>query len=434
MNLNIIIVGALLVLSVVVGYFVTGKNGLDNATHTKIVESINELRAMETELNLLTMKSRFGLEKNYDQLVEISQHLTRTFGDLKKNYLGKSVTSDEDIANALVDYESYLVIKSDVIEDFKLNNSILRNSVNYAPLAGEQIIALAEAEGMYTQAEFLRETNESLFKYLLYSDEDAKSDLRLKVSSLGGFLSSFTGEDRRLFEEYLDHIKVVVNIQSDTQNYMLRAIQIPNIDALTKLENAYNLHHSEVVSQITNKLIGYGVILFIAILFLLYRLRSRDSQSSGGEKASFAGMGLNSEQFDQIMNDLTGPMQKVFSNINNAELNVKKIEKLYQYMTNVSKLYQQSPSENREQISKYVRGAIGECAKLNEGDVLNETDRLLLDSYRDLEKISKLVKRLKDPSQSDDVQPNLSDTQKIKKSSDTRKQFRERATKNFGVE
>lgn len=220
----------------------TSKDQVDEHGYQYIVDVIEQLSLKDKEINTLIIKSRFGLDQNYDELANISAQIRRQAKSLEQVMREKELFSlGIGIQNYWSTYESYLVEKLDTIESFKGNNSILRNSVNYAPIAGENVIKAVK--GLEVE-ETISSINRTLYKYIISGDRGYLADLKLYVLDLPGVISSI--EDRRskiILNEYFNHLKVVVEKQEDTDNYMMRAINNRNLITLDRIRNVLDNHY-----------------------------------------------------------------------------------------------------------------------------------------------------------------------------------------------
>ena len=61
----------LLLIGVVLGYFAYEKTqAINNKAHQLTIESIKKIKQHDNELNVLLMKSRYGIDNHYDKIVE----------------------------------------------------------------------------------------------------------------------------------------------------------------------------------------------------------------------------------------------------------------------------------------------------------------------------------------------------------------------------
>lgn len=118
---------------------------VDSASSERYDQTLRSMLALQIELTAELMKTRSGLVSNYDGLVRIeaglhdhaqrAQQAPRFLPTAAREQLRRTVDSLERARRAT----------EELIETFKTNNAVLRNSIRFLPVAAAEIDALSDA-------------------------------------------------------------------------------------------------------------------------------------------------------------------------------------------------------------------------------------------------------------------------------------------------
>jgi diguanylate cyclase (GGDEF)-like protein/PAS domain S-box-containing protein len=114
---------------------------LDPAQHDRVASRLRELQALDSELNESVLKLRYGVAGNYDPISSVVDRLGRMKRELETGPDAISGRGDSRIDAAMAKLGAALQEKQDLVERFKTNNALLRNSVLYLPLSVEKAAA-----------------------------------------------------------------------------------------------------------------------------------------------------------------------------------------------------------------------------------------------------------------------------------------------------
>ena len=161
----------------VFGHVFTQKEPIDREWQAQVELSFEKMVTINAQINEAALKNRFGLELNYDQLTLLTKNFYDTLEKIE-NLLKQKGKIDGDLGQAFQGIKKAFVNKGDILERFKSHNSILRNSVFYAPVAGEKLLKLVEKDdGLKAYTTILKEIIDGLLSYtLLGNDDDTKKN------------------------------------------------------------------------------------------------------------------------------------------------------------------------------------------------------------------------------------------------------------------
>lgn len=190
-----------------------------------------------------------------------------------------SIGASGDIRAKVRECEQQLQRKDALVEAFKTQNSVLRNSLRYFPILASAIIDRARAQG---SAELTRQV-EALVVAIMLFDLAPDADSRLRVQHAQGELGATAEATENLhlardIQLTLAHSKVIIERTPTTDRLVREALSVPLSANVSALEEAYSLQHRSAMERAhLRRQILLGLALLIIVLALadiILRLRS----------------------------------------------------------------------------------------------------------------------------------------------------------------
>ncbi len=441
MKINVLLLSLLLITGIALGVFYH-KNAEESAHENYMVSVnlMNQLKQTDAGLNVLLLKSRYGLQADYDELARKSVLLSDSFSKLKKSNIARYLDTDVPLADALREYEEQINLKIDLVESFKSHNAVLRNSIKYAPPLGDELISTLEnkPEG---DASLLKKINQALYRWSLYGDKEQADIIQDNVRKILDLLPLFSNEIPLL--EYNSHVIAVVDEQEQTQNYLQNALAIDSEKTLSKLDGLYTENY--LVSSANDgqlrsyAIIGYGLLaLFVAFYFAMklrgsytqledkVKDRTQQINSAYKEVKESQEQLIQSEKMASLGQMVAGIAHEINTPLGYVNNNVSIVNNLFISMDTLMKglggVYGEAVKKpnNKEALSKQVVQVLRQYHRMKQDDIVSEAKELLDDSSHGLNDISELVKNLRSFSRLDrqlierfDVCEGLDNTLKI---------------------
>src|SRR5437762_6920928 len=132
------VAGIVAVLSGVLVFLYTKTSSVDAEKKTQVEGQLRQLKQLDAEWNVDVLKSRMEINKNYDPLTSPLPTLTGL-----QERLGNEVTTlnQVDTEKALSELKGVIAEKVDLVDQFKAQNAILKNSLRYVPTAVDDLRA-----------------------------------------------------------------------------------------------------------------------------------------------------------------------------------------------------------------------------------------------------------------------------------------------------
>src|SRR5438045_1074567 len=123
--------GALLLLTAVVllTFFFIKTQAIDFAEHSAYTSRLLMLRELDATLNQDILRARYGLLPHYDPIVADLAQLRGVHADLRTVPGFVDETGKADITRVLDGYGQALAHKESLVESFKSQNAVLKNSL-----------------------------------------------------------------------------------------------------------------------------------------------------------------------------------------------------------------------------------------------------------------------------------------------------------------
>lgn len=176
-----------------------------------VLKSTNFLKERDSKSNTLILEARYGLRTDYDELARQTRQLRQGADIFSLNKLAFYAEENIEIQQALSIFYERLNIKINHIENFKSHNSLLRNSLKYAPELGDRLINELQKNINEENLTQLNEINEALYRWILSGDNKEVDIIQKKSPSLINLYQSVI--DKEVLSRYINHIDTTLKEQ-----------------------------------------------------------------------------------------------------------------------------------------------------------------------------------------------------------------------------
>ncbi|MGH1440076.1 MAG: DAHL domain-containing protein [Cellvibrionaceae bacterium] len=441
MRISIVLVFLLAILGIALGVF-SYKNHQEfsNQSYLEGLSLINQLKHADAGLNILLLKSRYGLQADYDDMAKKTVFLNDGLSSLKSQYLQNYLENDLDFSNAFKEYEEQLSLKVDLVESFKSHNAVLRNSIKYAPPLGDKLILELESKNN-DSVELLKNINRALYRWSLYSDKEQADIIQANSRNILDLTTAFENDVPLL--EYNSHVIAVVDEQEQTQSYLNNALSVNTENTLANVDSFYTSSYLSKSADAgkfrTYAMIAYGVLAALVALYFAWLLRKsyteledkvdrrtqqintayselKESQEQLVQSEKMASLG---QMVAGVAHEINTPLGYVNNNVSIVSSLFTSMEIL---MKSLGKVYQEALNKphNKEALRDHLVQSLKKYHRMEEDGIVLEAKELLEDSSHGLSDISELVKNLRSFSRLDrqtveqfDIADGLNNTLKI---------------------
>ncbi len=272
------IAGAILLSIAILVVFYVRTQGDDESGYFRDVATMRQLKQLDTRWELDVMKSRIGIDENYDALVhplfdlgQLQQELSIVTASGPGGTTEPLAAADRAIGDAIRQ-------KMTLIERFKSHNAVLRNSLAFLPTAD------ADVRGAMLQRSGARAGNVSraadavLLATLVYSQAPSQqlaenlAQRLARLETLGGTLPQGASQTVAIF---IAHIRVVLREQPAVNGLLGDITDVPTnarIDAFDRLLSGEHEISRQRVERARKFLLCFAAAMVALLLFAAVKL------------------------------------------------------------------------------------------------------------------------------------------------------------------
>lgn len=274
-NINILIA---VVLIAILGFLFSKTRNVDFDAHNDVISNLRQLKQIDAEWNIDVFKSKMGINNNYDP---VAQPLP-VIRELANALTQKTVETGDsaELETMLKSFQDIMAKKIAMIERFKSQNSIYRNSTNFLPTAYDDVIATAKRIGLSSarQAELEATVNPVFSETLSYNltpDTAVKDKLTQQLVTLRERAEQYPLEVKEAIEVLIAHIGTTLKQQDIGASLLNELSALPTAKKIDELSDTYSkTHETRLLDQqfYRQLLIAYSVFLLALLGYLGWRL------------------------------------------------------------------------------------------------------------------------------------------------------------------
>ena len=271
---------AFLVLTVIglLAFLVYRTQAVDSQLHNEQTTALRELRQIDIRLDINVLRSRMGLNNDYDPLsAPVSQI------DALCSHLSELLGNDGSTLKSLPELRAVFDQKLRVIDQFKAQNAILRNSLHYVPTVSDEIQLLirknAEAGSPALKRlndMLVRVLNDTL-RYNLMPDSATSRQIQISLAQMQRELPLYPEEIAAATQGFINHVHVILRQRAVEIMLMARLGEIPVPSLIEQMGKALDQEFALQMQEIDhyrNYLAIYSAFLLCIVFYFAMRLVS----------------------------------------------------------------------------------------------------------------------------------------------------------------
>jgi serine phosphatase RsbU (regulator of sigma subunit) len=251
----------------------------DFGRHAQAVEMLGIVRHNGELLSKQVLAARFGLLNQYDPLNATESELTLAGYELKAR-IAAAVGPDAPLDESLSRLEEAIVQQREIIERFKAENSVLKNSVHYLPTAAGELSRTSERDWRIPAQDAAQAAIAALSRaalvYCIVGDESARRAYAQALADLNMRRASLPEKFSVQAESLLSHARVILDKQPAVDGWVQLALAGAVGQGLDQVEHRYHERFNAVVAKSNGYrkiLYGWSVLLAIAVGLASMQLR-----------------------------------------------------------------------------------------------------------------------------------------------------------------
>jgi signal transduction histidine kinase/FixJ family two-component response regulator len=157
---------------------------VDSKEHDRFTGNLRLIKELDAQINRDVLKSRYGLLGSYDPFVQNLKGMQRAIDDLQKVPSFPGETSKSNIEGLLAKQASLVSRKKRLVENFKSENAVLKNSLAYFPVLIAEDLSQAEKTKDYRLQRDISKLLRDMLMYDMMPHSDLAGQLGTEVASL----------------------------------------------------------------------------------------------------------------------------------------------------------------------------------------------------------------------------------------------------------
>jgi len=276
-------VGGLVVASLLVGilaFLYLKTEALDPARRNTVNGALHDLKQVDAEWNVELLRSKTWLAKNYDAVTQ-PQRITLQL----EQAISAQAAADSRLGEAQTQLKKALETKIDLVDQFKAQNAITRNSLRFIPSATADLKARAKEAGdanpaKRAQMAALSDSAEQILidtlKLDSSSDSGAVANIRHQLGALVGQRDTFPPAVLDAFNIYANHLITILAQKEREEDILEQLNKLPvvqRIDAVASNFDAIYEKADEQREKYRIAMFSYSGFLMLVLAFLAFRRR-----------------------------------------------------------------------------------------------------------------------------------------------------------------
>ena len=419
---------AVIALIAVLGFLIAKTRAVNFDANARVVATLRDLKQLDAEWNVDVLRSKTGLNNSYDPVASplpLIDSLDSQLQNTTQAFFGTGSGDSERLEALLAAHKTAMDKKIALIEQFKSQNAILRNSSRFLPVAATDLIETVRAEpatsGTAQIEQSLNRVLTDAMSYALTPEEDLKARIEAGAQALQQQVEPMPEAVRERANTLVAHVNTILKQQQIGDGLLGELAVLPVASTIDALAEGYAQAHDQRLQtqqKYAQALMVYSVLLLLLLgyigwrLFKSYRLLNSTHsalQKSNAELKESQVYMVQSEKMSAlgqmvagIAHEINTPLAYVKGTIDvlaEQLMPVKKLALRCQQFTESMRI----PAGERDNTA--TKGQLLEVEELSndlikEG-VLTDVETMLKDGVHGIEQISEIVLNLKNFSRLD---------------------------------
>jgi diguanylate cyclase (GGDEF)-like protein/PAS domain S-box-containing protein len=271
---------------VLLAFVVLKTQSLDFQEHSRYQAGLVHLKELDGRLNADVLESRFELTSSYDALVATLAELEKTQTELGVPPGFVSAQSRIELGTLLASHTAAVHDEAALVERFKSENAILRNTLHYLPII---YAGLTSGDAARRGERAPDGVNDIVRDVLLFNLTGDAETARSVTARLDDMTTSNLGDGTPAAYQLrmlAGHVGIVLNSKVALDGLLAQMVSVPTLSGAEALEAAYSREYDQALDSANlyrSILVGLVAIFFSCTVLILARLRRATSERRRSE-------------------------------------------------------------------------------------------------------------------------------------------------------
>ena len=227
----------------ILGIFYLETQSRQNTDYFSDIDILRQLKQVDGSWERDVLKSRMGIDPNYDPLIGPLVELNLLQGRLQHEEEGSTRSQKQkSLHAAFANLRDAIAEKALLIDHFKSHNAVLRNSLSFLPTAAEDLLGgMRQADSSRTEMRQLPElVNDLLLDAVVFSQtpsSERASEVEMRLALLARVARRMPVESKYQADIFALHVRAVLREQPEVNALLSHIASVPTADAVDVIEN-----------------------------------------------------------------------------------------------------------------------------------------------------------------------------------------------------
>lgn len=245
--------------------------------HNRILSDIRRIKQYDARLNEDILRTRHDRLMHYDSLVATQAQISKICADLRTNEMSAYLNAqDPTVLSRLSQVERTLQHKNEQLEQFKSKNAILKNSLNYFPLAAGALLHRLDRRRDAVLETRLNDLLRDVLLFNLTHRAELQPVIEQSVRAIRAEAAYLPGDLREQASLVSDHAEAIMLHKARVDSTLAQISATKLDDQLDALMSTYQAaYQASLQTQNRYRLLLYAfaLILLAYVIYTLLRLK-----------------------------------------------------------------------------------------------------------------------------------------------------------------
>jgi PAS domain S-box-containing protein len=251
---------------------------VDVDSYLRTIQSFEQVRQHDALLNQQVLQLRYGQLKN-DDTITASQHQITTVLNALQQEEPQFFSDDSTIQQEFMLFRKLFSQKTQLIEKFKLKNSLLRDSIEQFPTASESLLNQVGPQSVYALP--IRALRENVLVY----ERIPSAELKTKIQQMLKALQTASNPNDNALNHLAKQINTILANQVEVDELTIHIAQLQTIEQADKVFKIYSelftlRDHQAAYYKLAMALLSVFMLIYLAWTFTRLQSTSQTLNNS----------------------------------------------------------------------------------------------------------------------------------------------------------
>ncbi|WP_374008235.1 DAHL domain-containing protein [Delftia lacustris] len=400
---------------------------IDFDSGNKVASILRDLKQADEEWNVNVLQTKIGLSNNYDAVASalpLIQSLEEQLNSTTELFWQKNLDDQTELQILLEKYRVVMNEKTQMIEKFKSQNSILRNSSRFLPIASADLVTAIRKDGdnslFHLRAEQV--ANQLLTDTMIYMvtpEDELEAKIDANISALEQSTDNLSESIRAHVKTVVSHARTIIKQQNLGNALLAKLTLLPTTQTLDNLSDAQATQYTRALGEqqtYARILVTFSGFLLLLLIYAGWQLfRSYANLNKTNTELKKINSDLNESQMQLVQaekmsalgqmvagiaHEINTPLAYIKGTFEVLKDQLLPIELLAQHSHQLT-LLMRSPVKDKHALTTEFKMLELVVSDLQNNESISEMQSLLNEGIHGIDQISEIVQGLKNFSRLD---------------------------------